>query len=76
MTSRIFWKRIAGVCVALVLSMAGAGCAYDYLQHTDRVAFGAGNAVTSNLEGQTTDPSSHSQQHTQGLGKNGDVSGN
>jgi len=42
-------------------------------QHTDRVAYGAGNAVKANLEQSTTDPSSPAMNSTSDLGKNGSV---
>lgn len=61
----------AGAIAALLLPLGG--CAYDYLQRTDRVAYSAGDAVKANLESQTTNPSSDSQFNTGGLGKNGDV---
>lgn len=49
------------------------GCRYDYLQHTDRVAYSAGDAVKANLESATIDPSSDEQYDVSGLGKNGQV---
>lgn len=49
------------------------GCAYDYLQHTDRVAYSAGDAVRANLERETTSPSKGSMYVTSGLGRNGPV---
>lgn len=52
---------------ALTLS----GCAYDYLQRQDRVAYSAGNAVKANLAAQTIDPAVSTS--TAGLGKNGAV---
>ena len=51
--------------VALVLS----GCTYDYLNRSDKIAFSAGDAVTGNLEAQTTDPAGDTD--TSGLGKDG-----
>ncbi len=59
----------AGTAMALLL----AGCSYDYAQHTDRVAFSAGNAVRANLESETINPTKASQYDTTGLGKNGSV---
>lgn len=56
--------------VAALLS----GCAYDYLQHTDRVGYSAGDAVKANLVQQTTNPSKRSMYLMGGLGKNGIVS--
>ena len=55
--------------IATVLS----GCAYDYLQHTDRVGYSAGDAVKANLVQQTTNPSKRSMYLKGGLGKNGVV---
>jgi hypothetical protein len=52
-----------------------AGCSYDYLQHTDRVSFRAGNAVAQNLESETINPSKRSMYTKGGLGKNGIVAG-
>ena len=59
----------AAVAVALALG----GCTYDYLQHSDRVAYSAGDAVKANLERETIDPSSESQFKTRGLGRDGVV---
>ncbi len=53
------------------LALAVSGCAYDYLQHTDRVAYSAGDAVKANLERETIDPSKQSMYKTKGLGRNG-----
>lgn len=50
-----------------------SGCAYDYLQHTDRVGYSAGDAVKANLVQQTTNPSKRSMYLKGGLGKNGIV---
>jgi hypothetical protein len=50
------------------------GCAYDYLQRTDRVAYSAGDAVKANLAAQTIDPSRPTIYSTKGLGKNGVIS--
>lgn len=61
--------------VALAVSLSGVlgGCAYDYLQRSDRVAYSAGDAVKANLESQTINPSKQSMQDVSGLGKNGPV---
>ncbi len=62
---------IGSAAVILLASLAG-GCAnYDYLQHTDRISFRAGNAVKANLERETFDPSNGLMYDTSGLGKNG-----
>ena len=64
--------RKANLIVALaVVAALLAGCTYDYLQRTDRVAYSAGNAVKANLEAQTIDPSKKSMYKTKGLGKDG-----
>ena len=57
--------------LALILANLLAGCSYDYTQHTDTVAYSAGNAVKANLALQTIDPSKKSMNNTDGLGKNG-----
>ena len=56
-------------CTALALLLSG--CSYDYLQHTDRVAYSAGDAVRANLESETINPSKRSMYYTKGLGKTG-----
>jgi hypothetical protein len=58
---------LGGATLALLLS----GCSYDYLQHTDRVAYSAGDAVKANLESETINPSKRSMYNTKGLGKTG-----
>ncbi|HEV7718091.1 MAG TPA: hypothetical protein VGO70_03840 [Arsenicitalea sp.] len=63
--------RLAGLAALLALPLGG--CTYDYLQHTDRVAYSAGNAVKANLESETINPSKGSMYVTSGLGKNGAV---
>lgn len=55
---------------ALLLAALG-GCAYDYMQRTDRVGYSAGNAVKANLARETTNPAKGSMYSTKGLGKNG-----
>ena len=59
--------------VALAVALLVSGCTYDHLQHTDRVAYHAGNAVRANMAIQTTNPSKGSQYVTSGLGANGVV---
>ncbi|MGV8833129.1 MAG: hypothetical protein ACOH2N_14220 [Devosia sp.] len=59
--------------LAITLALLLGGCAYDYTQRTDRVAFSAGNAVKANLEAQTVNPSKASMKMTGGLGKNGAI---
>ena len=50
------------VMAAAALSAASllGGCAYDYLQHTDRVGYSAGDAVAHNLAQETINPSKRS----------------
>ena len=55
------------------LALALSGCAYDYLQHSDRVAYSAGDAVRANLERETINPSKKSMYKTKGLGGDGVV---
>ncbi len=54
-------------------AMLLSGCAYDYLQHTDRVGYSAGDAVQANLAQATTNPAKRSMYLKGGLGKNGIV---
>ena len=65
--------RLSSTVLAAVLILALSGCAHDYMQRTDRVAFHAGNAVRANIESQTINPSKKSMKSTAGLGKNGQV---
>ena len=65
-------------CIVRILALGGAtlllsGCAYDYLQHTDRVGYSAGDAVKANLVQSTTNPSKRSMYLKGGLGKTGIV---
>jgi len=65
-------RGLAGLAAVLVLPLLG-GCSYDYLQHTDRVGYNAGDAVAANLEQQTINPAKRSMYVTSGLGRNGVV---
>jgi len=65
--------RALTVTLAIVATLALAGCAYDYLQRSDKIAFSAGDAVAANREGSTTDPANPDAYDTDGLGKNGPV---
>jgi hypothetical protein len=56
-----------------VAALALCGCSYDYIQHTDRVTYGAGDAVQSNIQSETLNPEKPSNNDTSGLGKNGEV---
>lgn len=71
MSGRVTGALVRNAVLAAMLAALLGGCAYDYLQHTDRVSYSAGNAVKANLESETTSPSKKSMYNTQGLGKNG-----
>ena len=64
-------RSLAGALALATLTVMLNGCSYDYLQHTDRVAYNAGDAVKANLESETINPSKRSMYYTKGLGKNG-----
>jgi hypothetical protein len=64
---------VARAAVAAALAVGIAGCSYDYEQHTDRVAYSAGDAVRANLEAETINPYKRSIYRTKGLGANGNV---
>ena len=64
---------LAAFLFMAVVTAPLAGCVYDYAQHTDRVSYRAGNAVTQNLESETINTSKRSMYSTAGLGKNGVV---
>ena len=70
MSAPLAIRLVAGLGLAATVALLG-GCSYDYMQHSDRVGYGAGNAVKANLQQQTIDPSKDSQHVTTGLGKNG-----
>lgn len=53
------------------LALSLGGCSYDYLNHSDRVAYSEGDAVKANLEAETINPAKRSMSNTRGLGKNG-----
>lgn len=61
------------IALVALLALLQGGCTYDYLQRTDRVAYGAGNAVKANLARETANPSKDSMYVTTGLGRNGSV---
>jgi hypothetical protein len=65
--------KVSAVVAALALGMLPAGCTYDYLQHTDRVGYSAGNAVRANLAMETINPWKRDMYDTRGLGRNGVV---
>ena len=65
--------RLALILSSTAAALALGGCAYDYLQRTDKVAYSAGDAVKANMAAQTTNPAKDSAYSTKGLGKNGYV---
>lgn len=65
--------RLTLLVTAFATALTLSGCAYDYLQRTDKVGYSAGDAVKANLEAQTTDPARDSSYSTKGLGKSGYV---
>ncbi len=66
-------SRIALILGATATALALAGCAYDYVQRTDKVGYSHGDAVKANLAAQTIDPARDSAYSTKGLGKNGHI---
>lgn len=66
-------SRLALIVCGTAAALALSGCAYDYLQRTDKVGYSAGDAVNANLEAQTIDPAKDSAYSTKGLGKGGYV---
>jgi hypothetical protein len=64
---------LTGAALSAALALLLSGCGYDYLQHSDRVAYSAGDAVAANLEAETINPSKRSMYDTAGLGRNGPV---
>jgi hypothetical protein len=69
-------QMLTGIKLALVVASLGvtmAGCTYDYLNHSDRIAYSAGDAVNANLERETINPSKKSMYLRWGLGRNGSV---
>ncbi len=72
MSGRISTRLAAAAGLVATLALLG-GCAYDYLQRTDRVGYKAGNAVKANLQQQVINPTKGSQYVTTGLGKTGPV---
>jgi hypothetical protein len=66
-------KSILGLAAVAMAALSLGACAYDYLQHTDRVAYSAGDAVKANLEAGTANPSKASMGNVEGLGRDGPV---
>lgn len=60
------------LATALIVLPLG-GCAYDYMQRSDKIAYSSGNAVKANLERETANPSRKSAGSTKGLGQNGTI---
>ncbi len=73
MNARVSPAVAKAIILAAIVAGLLSGCAYDYLQHTDRVSYSAGDAVKANLEAETINPSKRSMYVTGGLGKNGSV---
>ena len=69
--SRLTYVTLGGLLLAAAAGLGG--CTYDYTQHSDRIAYSAGDAVKANLEAETIDPSNPSMYSKKGLGKNGRV---
>jgi hypothetical protein len=65
--------RAASLIATALLSLAVSACAFDYLNHIDRVTLAGGNAVQSNLERETINPAGTNSRKTKGLGANGGV---
>jgi hypothetical protein len=66
-------KGLVRTALVAALAIGLSGCTYDYEQHTDRVAYSAGDAVRANLEAETINPYKRSVYRTEGLGANGNV---
>jgi hypothetical protein len=66
-------KRLMLRAGALAAVIALGGCTYDYIQHTDKVGYSAGDAVKANLEQQTLNPAGKARYNTGGLGSTGNV---
>lgn len=62
---------LKGPALVAAAALALSGCAYDYMQNSDRIAYSSGDAVKANLEAETTNPSDGTRYDTRGLGKNG-----
>ena len=65
--------RLALIIGGATLALGLSGCAYDYLQRTDKVGYSAGDAVKANMAAQTINPARDSTYSTKGLGKDGYV---
>ncbi len=63
--------RVLALAAAGLIALLVSACAYDYLQHSDGIAYSSGDAVNANLERETINPSPNTK--TGGLGKDGPV---
>jgi hypothetical protein len=61
------------ILIAAAAVLLLAGCTYDYMNRTDRVAYSHGDAVRANLARETQNPSKGSAYSTKRLGQNGVV---
>lgn len=66
-------RALTRFAIVATTALLVSGCAYDYMQTTDRVAYSAGDAVHANIERETTDPSSTNMNDLSALGSNGAV---
>jgi hypothetical protein len=64
-------RPLIGLAISGLVIAGLTGCSTDYLQHSDRIRYGAGNAVRANLEAETVNPAKASMDRTTGLGANG-----
>ena len=64
-------NRVLALAGTALIALLVSACAYDYLQHSDRIAYSSGDAVRANIERETTNPSPGTK--TGGLGKDGPV---
>jgi hypothetical protein len=71
----VSWQKLLAATLSFAMALPLGGCGYDYLQHTDRIAYSTGDAVKANLEAETINPSKRSMYVTSGLGKNGVAAG-
>ena len=65
-SARTIW-----IAVPIALALLLGGCTYDYLQHTDRVGYPAGDAVKANIAAETTNP--YGSHNVGGLGADGSM---
>jgi hypothetical protein len=65
--------RSASLLATALLSLGLSACTFDYLNNLDRVTLAGGNAVQSNLEQETINPTGKRSYKTTGLGADGGV---